>query len=242
MGDQQIKIKGVVDIVFLLDSTGSMAPCIDALKEHVSTFIDTLTTFGPNNDNPVKDWRAKVVGYRDFDVDGANWFIDSEFVRDVAALKGQLTALKAEGGGDEAESLLDALYKIAKMEQTDKGQPEDPRKWRYRYAAARVVVIFTDATYKPKMSIPEAKGGGFDDLANAVYPAGLRIILFAPDFPCYNEEFSSLDRSEYMRIPVGVEGPQAALKNYTSNQANFEKVMIALAKTVSQEPAPTPIL
>ena len=66
MSEQLTKTKGVVDIVFLLDVTGSMQPCIDALKNNIATFIDALTTKAPNNDNPVKHWRAKAVGYSRF--------------------------------------------------------------------------------------------------------------------------------------------------------------------------------
>ena len=44
MTDQpQSKAKGVVDIVFLLDATGSMGPCIAALKTNIGLFIDSLT-------------------------------------------------------------------------------------------------------------------------------------------------------------------------------------------------------
>src|ERR1044072_765823 len=106
MSEQTQKTKGVVDIIFLLDVTGAMQPCIDALKNNIGTFIDTLTTKGPNNESPVKHWRAKAVGYRDFKTDPVP-FVDSEFVEDPSALKGQLAALRAEGGGDEPESLLD---------------------------------------------------------------------------------------------------------------------------------------
>src|SRR5262245_56764454 len=125
MPDQQQKAKGVADIVFLLDATGSMAPCIDALKKNIETFVEPLTAKGANNTNPVKDWRARVIGYRDFEDSEAEPFVDNPFVRDAEALKAQLTGLDAAGGGDEAESLLDALYKIASIAQTDKGTAEE---------------------------------------------------------------------------------------------------------------------
>ncbi len=65
----------------------------------------------------------------------------------------------ANGGGDEPESLLDALYTVAAMEAVPKGsQSEDPAKWRYRSDAARVVIVFTDASFKETMSIPAGEG------------------------------------------------------------------------------------
>src|SRR5207253_10259760 len=79
---QRPKAKGVVDIVFLLDATGSMQPCIDALKDNIAKFIDSLTEGGPNNQLPVRDWRGRVVGYRDLPADGDGWYVDNPFVRD----------------------------------------------------------------------------------------------------------------------------------------------------------------
>ena len=157
------KTKGVADIVFLIDVSGSMKPCIDALRTNIEAFIDSLSKGEGNSAPPVSDWRGKVVGYRDVEAaqsEGLPWIVDHPFVRDATALKAQLSELGAEGGGDEPESLLDALFKTASMEASPKGsQSEDPGKWRYRSDAARVVVIFTDAPFKETMSIQEAKGG-----------------------------------------------------------------------------------
>ena len=54
------KTKGVADIVFVVDVSGSMAPCIDALRRNIEIFIDSLSHDDPNNAAPVKDWRGKV--------------------------------------------------------------------------------------------------------------------------------------------------------------------------------------
>jgi hypothetical protein len=228
---QQAKVKGVVDIVFLLDATGSMQPCIDSLKSNIKLFIDTLTTKDANNSSPVKDWRAKVVGYRDVEVD-EKWFEDAPFVRDVATLKAQLDALTANGGGDEPESLLDALYKLSTLGQTDKGaQEDDPRKWRYRSTAARVIVVFTDASYKEKLGLPEAKGGTLDDVINALQTNKIILSIFAPQFDCYNK-LAEIDKSEYQ--PVGEPGNPKALDEFTKDQNNFRETMKQLARSVSK--------
>lgn len=224
------KVKGVADIVFLIDATGSMAGCINDLKNNISVFIDSLTRPASNDVQPVKDWRARVVGYRDAEVDG-DWFIDNPFVRDAAALKAQLAALQASGGGDEPESLLDALYKICSAPAVAKDESESPGSWRYRSAAARVVVVFTDASFKPTMAIPEARGGGIVDLSNLC--TGNRIILsiFAPEMSCY-DDLSVIQRSEY--FPISGSDPQSALVAFTADQANFRQTLEQLAKSVSK--------
>lgn len=234
MNAQTSKVKGIVDIVFLLDATGSMQPCIDALKTNIFTFVNSLTVKGTNNENPVKHWRARVIGYRDYRCDKVP-FEDKPFVEDAAALKSQLTNLEATGGGDEPESLLDALYKIATMEQTPKGSTVlDPQKWRYRSDAARVVVAFTDASYHATMEQPH--GGTVTDLINALHNNRIILNLFAPEMECHNK-LSEADKSDYQAIPCDGKSPQDALKEFTTDQANFQKTLEALAKSVSQSAA-----
>ena len=106
---QETKVRGVADIVFLIDVTGSMQPCIDALRDNIRGFIETLSSKDANSGSPVRDWRARVVGYRDFPADGeANWLVDNEFVRDASALGDQLSRLVAEGGGEGVDEQLGA--------------------------------------------------------------------------------------------------------------------------------------
>lgn len=235
MTDQQPqKAKGVVDIVFLLDATGSMGPCIDALKENIGIFVDSLSAGNENGVAPVKDWRAKVVGFRDFEESSPPPFVDNSFVRDAASLRQQLSTLTAEAGGDTPESLLDAIFKVASMGQTEKdAQSDDPAKWRYRSSAARVVVVFTDATFKEPMTISEANGGGLDDVSNIVTANRIILSIFAPNFECY-ERLSEIDKSEWEVIELPGMTPQQALAKYTSDQENFRNTLRQLAASVSK--------
>src|SRR5688500_1895187 len=78
------KTKGVADIVFLIDVSGSMAPIIDALRRNIEMFIDSLSHGDANNAAPVKDWRGKVMGYRDIEhaqAEGLPWIEDRPFRR-----------------------------------------------------------------------------------------------------------------------------------------------------------------
>ena len=147
---------------------------------------------------PCSDWRGKVVGYRDIEAaetEGLPWIVDNPFVRDAGALKAQLGTLQANGGGDEPESLLDALYKVASMEASPEGLADGGSgKWRYRSDAARVVIVFTDASFKETMSIPEAKGGSLQDVANLVMANRIILSLFAPNFEGY-DRLSQIDKS-----------------------------------------------
>ena len=226
--------KGVADIVFLIDISGSMAPVIDALRRNIEVFIDSLGAGDANNAAPVRDWRAKVVGYRDAEHDGERWYEDNPFVRDTVALKAQLAALQAAGGGDEPESLLDALYRLATMPASPKGaQGEEATMWRYRSDAARVVVVFTDASLRETMSIPEAKGGGMQDVANVIMGSRIILSLFAPNFEVY-DRLSQIDKSEWEVVEYEGLTPQQALERFTADQANFRTTLKQLAASVSK--------
>jgi hypothetical protein len=231
------KTKGVVDLVFLIDISGSMSTCIDALRRNIEVFIDSLSKGDANNAAPVKDWRGRVVGYRDFDEavgEGQPWLVDNPFVRDAGALKAQLSQLHASGGGDEPESLLDALFKVASVEAVVKGsQSEEPTKWRYRSDAARVVIVFTDASYKETMSIPDAKGGAFQDVANIIMANRIILSIFAPNFEGY-DRLSQIDKSEWEVVEYPGMSPQEALQKYTSDPVNFRNTLKQLAASVSR--------
>jgi hypothetical protein len=222
------KARGVVDIVFLIDATGSMDPCIDALKTNISIFVDSMTT--KSQTNPVRDWRAKVVGYRDFLDTAAPPLEDNPFVTDPEKLKLQLSSLKAYGGGDEPESLLDAIHIVANMGQSDRSAQElDPYKWRYRSGAARVVIVFTDATYHTTTK----EGGTLDDINLSCTSNRILLFIFAPELSCY-DDLASIDKSEYEPIEIeGTESPVQALVRYTQDTEAFRQAMEMLGKSVS---------
>jgi hypothetical protein len=224
--------KGIPDIVFLLDTTGSMKVCLQAITGNIATFVDTLSSSDANGGVLIKDWRIRVIGYRDRDSDGSQWWIDNPFTSDVAQVKQQLSALEAKGGGDEPESLLDAMYTVSQWPSTEKGAPASPTGWRHRHDATRVMIIFTDASCKPAFTAADGSKGAIPDIINACNANKLKVLLFAPDAPCY-ADLSMMNGLEWE--PVGALGadPEEALREYTAHTENFRKVMEALAKTVS---------
>lgn len=235
------KVKGVVDIIFLIDATGSMSPEIEAVKKHVGNFLDSLKH--PKNPNavPIKDWRAAVYAYRDHDYDTAHglpWFISNPFSRDPNEVKRQLNEIQAAGGGPEPESLLDALLKISQMPAMEKGiqmSEEDPNMWRYRSSAARAVIVFTDATFHEE--IPSSPGATMEDVQNSINSSRIRLYIFAPgfnDFDRYQDLEQVCDKAIYNAVPLNGLTPIEALATYMSDDANFGRTLEGLAKTVTQ--------
>jgi hypothetical protein len=120
------------------------------------------------------------------------------------------------------------------MQASPKGsQSEDADKWRYRSDAARVVVVFTDASFKETMSIPEAKGGSLQDVANLIMANRIILSLFAPNFEGY-DRLSQIDKSEWEVVEFEGLSPQQALQKFTSDAVNFRTTLKQLAASVSR--------
>lgn len=235
------KVKGVVDLCFLLDATGSMQPCINDVKQNIRTFIQKLLSPDANGGVIISNWRACVCAYRDALYDpshGREWIEMNPFTDDVDELYRQLDVIKAEGGGDEPESLLDALYAVIGRGKTEKGQAPEPDKWRYASAAARCIIVLTDASFHPTLADSDA---GVGDIINLIQQERVRLSLFAPEMVCHYE-LSAADRCSYdaIELPEGDDSPKAAqraLQEYTGNVENFSKVLELLVKSVSQSGA-----
>ena len=203
--------KQPLDLIFLVDVTGSMGGCIDALKRNIRQFFDALVT----GEDRVTDWRAKVVAYRDITCDSP-WYQDWGFTTDPDAMRDEIARCYASGGGDTPESLLDAVYRIST--ETD-----------FREGAARAVLAFTDATYKSPMSYGAAAGAGWEKAAQVARDAEVVLKLIAS--PWYGEGESELrtfaescfsTNSEY----IGVSSLSSAALN--------EDMLRQLAKSVSK--------
>ena len=216
---------GVCDLVFLMDIAGDMRDCIEAVKNNIRLFFDSVAS-EEENLYPVKDWRAKVVGFRDYEEDGPeDWLIDYPFTRDVSELEKELSNIHAYsgGGGDPFVSFLDASYRVLMMEETDPHQEPDPLKWRHKDDAARFIVVFTDSPYRPLMAIPEAVGLDVDTINEIMEQKRIFLVLFAPDDACY---YPLADRPNTEFITA--EGEALASITYISN--GFSLVMKQLSK------------
>lgn len=223
--------KGIADIVFLIDISGSMQTCIDALKNNIGLLVEHMVNPGPNASAVVSDWRIKVCGYRDASQDGSLWWEENDFTADVSQVRADIGALEAKGGGDEPESLLDGLWKLAKMPAAAKGEVADAKSWRHYHDAARCVIAFTDASCHMVTSIPEAGGAGFDDVAREVMAARLRLSLYAPETDCY-QTVSAIDKCEWEMVG-SLSDAGERMKEFTANTENFKKTMEQLAKSIS---------
>lgn len=231
--------KGVADIVFLIDTSGSMKPCLTALTQNVGRLIETMVNPGANAAAAVSDWRAKVCGYRDAKADGAQWWTETGFTSDMAQIRADLAALEPKGGGDEPESLLDGLWKLTKLPVSEKGAAPDPASWRHRHDAVRCIIVFTDATTHMATAIPEAAGATSDDVIREMLNAKFKLFFFCPEAECYHV-LSSIDGVE-MDFVGSLTDAREQMKAFSEDMNNFKKVMEQLGKSISMTSVAVPL-
>ncbi len=239
--------KRVVDLVFLVDVTGSMRPCIDGLKESIDKFFKHLTNEDENK-LAIRDWRAKVVGYRDVAYDKENWIENNPFVTSADEIHSQLTKLTAKGGGDEPESLLDALFTVADMEESGLQEEVDSFKWRPRNSAARAIVVFTDATYHKETQLDKYPECGYEDVARKFQEKRIILQIVTPYNPqdshvsheefeeCYSQ-LSEIDKAEYLPL-TDANGEPFSFAEISSHMEVFQKFIEQLARTLSSSVDP----
>lgn len=128
-----IPIRGQVDIVFVVDTTGSMRSYINNVRDNLIAFVNDIESAG------IKPYFA-LVEYRDITHDGVNstkvkrsasgsyWFSNAN------EYKAEIAKLTVNGGGDIEETAIDGL--------------EAARRLNLRTSAQKFFILVTDAGYK----------------------------------------------------------------------------------------------
>ncbi len=126
-----------IDIVFCIDATSSMGPCIENVRKNATmfyrNFADTMTR---EFNSDITSLRVQVVTFRDLECD-VNAIQKSEFFElpsDTDLFERYLAGITPRGGGDYKESGLEAIYTAMTT------------KWEARGGNDRsLIVLFTDA-------------------------------------------------------------------------------------------------
>ena len=101
--DPVSNIRPKVEVVFVLDTTGSMAGLIDAAKEKIWSIATTLAQTGQ-----APEIRMGLVAFRDRGDDYVTRVVDLS--SDLDSVYATLMEFQADGGGDAPESVNRALY------------------------------------------------------------------------------------------------------------------------------------
>ncbi len=105
--------KRCIDIVFCIDGTGSMSPCIESVKSNArrfySDFAKSMTEMGSDIDM----MRIKMIVFRDYKSDGQQSMVQSPFFelpQEETEFSAYLDGIHATGGCAEDANGLEALY------------------------------------------------------------------------------------------------------------------------------------
>lgn len=147
------------DIVVLFDCTGSMGPYIDGMKDMTIGFSRDLEA---NN----IDARLGLVEYRDVKI-GEPTRVHG-FAATPEEFRGWTGALRANGGGDEPESAIDAGFSAIK-------------ELSFRDNATRIFVWITDASYHE----PAENGQTMETLIRELAARKTVAYVIGPDLPGY---------------------------------------------------------
>lgn len=206
----EAKIKGVADVVFLFDCTGSMSPYIENVKNNVASLIKGFNATA----NVKLNWRVKAMGYKDFFVD-SDYLINSFSFTDSADVfaDNQLDRLRADGGGDEKESALDAIWYALK--QSD-----------WRPSCTKVIVLFTDAGTKRIHSRTMDELGVVDDISylqQELMKNKIQLFMYCKTDPIY-EQLHQTERAHVYQY----DDPGTQLLS-----SDFGELLEVIGKTVS---------
>lgn len=154
--------KPVVEVAFVLDTTGSMGPLIEGAKRKIWSIATTII-----DENPGAEIRMGLVAYRDI----GDEYVTKTFplTTDIQDLYANLLELRAQGGGDWPESVNEALEAgVTKL------------SWTQGEEISRILFLVGDAPphmdYKQDTKYPDvlrtARERGI--LVNAVQAGGAR--------------------------------------------------------------------
>jgi Mg-chelatase subunit ChlD len=114
-----------LDVLFLLDTTGSMSDELERIQDTIDSIAQRIDAFEPR-----PNVRFGLVAYRDT---GDDYLMrDYDFTPDVDAFREVLATFEADGGGDTPEALEEGLHEAVHGVQWSEG-------------AVRLVFLVADA-------------------------------------------------------------------------------------------------
>lgn len=205
-----LSTKRNIDIVFCIDGTGSMSPCIDNVKNNAKRFYIDFAKAMTDMGSEVDMMRIKIIVFRDYKCDGQNSMVESAFFElpaEEQAFSAYLDSIHARGGCGEDANGLEAFYR-AMMSDFTTGTKD-----------RQVIVLFADTTAIPLGQRRNCAGYPRDMVnENGLletwmcmqnHPSRLRernkrLVMFAPSGSCYEAMKQRYNRSVF--IPVEIHG------------------------------------
>jgi len=101
---------GSLDLIFVIDQTSSMSSVFAQVQKTAKQIMASIAGAYP-------DYRVAIVAYRDWG--DTEMFKDFPFTTSVGEFQAAIDSLKAQGGGDTPEAVLEALLRALRMPWRD---------------------------------------------------------------------------------------------------------------------------
>ena len=210
--------RNCADIVFCIDASGSMRPCIEGVRNNIEKLLEGLE----NDGNINWDVRYDFLAFHQNDK-GAQWFqsingdpIDfiykeknssAFFTKDINKFRDALKN-NIEVEGEEMQLVaLDIAMDFP---------------WRNSGDCHRVVVLMTDEAVETGVFVEEQKAN-IDKLIEKAQDKRIKLFIIAPESEAFYK-LSELDRCEYTDIESDMDGLRTV---------DFSKLLQTIGKSVS---------
>ncbi|MBP6059261.1 MAG: VWA domain-containing protein [Candidatus Saccharicenans sp.] len=165
------KLTGVADIVFCIDASGSMEPCLKGLKDHIKKFLDGLSS---NKQISSLSWRLGIVAH------DAERFYILDFTSELDRFKQALKKIKP-GANEYTLPALDWSLDFPWNEN-----------------AHKIVIAFTDEPLKDGYN-PDFQASKKDMLFEKIKNLRCMVYFVGPECPVY-KEIQTLPRCFFVPI------------------------------------------
>ena len=215
-----MSVKGSADIVFCIDVSSSMRPCLDGVRRNILDFVKSL-----ESGQQRIDWRIDLLAHccderggafaaanlrtQGLDLVRALYQVreqSSFFTTDLDVFQKRMEELEVVG--DEATLVaLDFALDFP---------------WRPRSQSRRVVVCLTDEPLETG-AIVDQQLAQLPKLIDKIQNLGVMLFLVAPDSEAYSR-LAEVDKSEYQVVHTANDGLRSV---------DFSKVLTHIGKTIS---------
>jgi Mg-chelatase subunit ChlD len=205
----QLENKRRADIMFVLDCTGSMSGELNAIRDAITDFADTIRTEGVRARVGLIEFRDRLSG----EEHRALSFAGQPFTDDPDLFRREVSHLIADGGDDNPESSLDALMLALR-------QP-------FAAGAAKVIVLVTD----DEPHLPDKETRSIAEVIAALRRVGIHQLYLVIRT---EEEYSHL----YLQLLEATRGLAFELgegDDFATRAKDFQRILMGLGRTISQE-------
>jgi len=196
--------RGIADVVFCIDASASMQPCIDAVRAHISEFLTGLK----GNQQIDWDWRMDFIAHSA--IDGCYWH------RTLRQRNMEIArTLYHPSGQSQGEGFFTADLETFKrcLQEVEVGGDESPLvaldlcldlPWRPAQTCHRVVVLLTDEAFETGCN-QDLQRSRLAALKDKIMALKVMLFIVAPQSDLF-EDLSGVSKCEYEVVESAGDG------------------------------------